>query len=214
MHAVTIQERWSNQVLLPCRMTTRGLDTFVSAIDLQDIEQSLANDQSAFERLVRRYQNAVSRWMWRFTRDQNILEELVQEVFIEVWKTLSAFQGKSGFQTWLFTIATRVGYRYWRSKAQEKKRTAEVTARLISEMQQQEDLTPSDAAEALYELLATLPPRDRLVLTLLYFEDLDTREIALITGWTTVMVKVQAYRARNKLKNMLESAGYRRTKHD
>jgi RNA polymerase sigma-70 factor (ECF subfamily) len=195
------------------RMTSLDVDACVSAIDRQDIEQALGHDEDAFAHLVQRYQNAISHWLWRFTREPAMLEELVQEVFIEAWQGLSKFQGKSTFKTWLFTIATRVGYRYWRSKSQETTRSAEVRDWLIATGQEAE-LPPSAAATALYDLLAGLPPRDRLVLTLLYFEDLDTAEIAQLTGWSRVLVKVQAYRARNKLKNMLEAAGYGRKNHD
>jgi len=67
---------------------------------------------------------------------------------------------------------------------------------------------PSEAAEYLYGLLDRLPPEDRVVLTLLYFEELDTREIARHMGWSRTLVKVRAYRARQKLRTMLGEAGF------
>jgi RNA polymerase sigma factor (sigma-70 family) len=50
-----------------------------------------------------------------------------------------------------------------------------------------------------------LPHRDRLVLTLRYFEDMSTEEMAAATGWSAPMVKVQTYRARKKLKRLLDA---------
>jgi RNA polymerase sigma-70 factor, ECF subfamily len=187
--------------------TIIGSDSGAAEIDLRDIAIVLHGGQDAYGRLVKRHQDAVSKWMWRFTRDRVILEELVQDVFVEAWASLSRFKGEAAFRTWLFTIATRVGYRYWRKKAKDVATTTEAADRLRIDDGERET-TPSEAAEALYGLLSGLSPRNRLVLTLMYFEELDTQEIARMTGWTRSMVKVQAYRARNKLRKLLERAGY------
>ncbi len=68
-------------------------------------------------------------------------------------------------------------------------------------------MEPEEAAEILHSLLDRLPPRDRLVLMLRYVEDRSVEETAELTGWTQTMVKVQAWRARNKLKKLFEAAG-------
>jgi RNA polymerase sigma-70 factor (ECF subfamily) len=193
--------------------TNVGSDSGVAENDLRDIAVALKGGQDAYGRLVKRHQDAVSKWMWRFTRDRVILEELIQDVFIEAWMSLSRFKGESAFKTWLFTIATRVGYRYWRKKAKDVAITTEIADRLMIDDGEKE-IPPSEAAEVLYGLFSGLPPRDRLVLTLMYFEEMDTKEIARMTGWTRTMVKVQAYRARNKLRKLLERAGYGKGKHD
>jgi len=212
MYAVATWETlMSFAVASTIKMT--GSDSAVAEIDLRDIVTTLDGNQVAYERLVKRYQDSVSKWMWRFTRDRAILEELVQEVFVEAWMSLSRFKGKSGFKTWLFTIATRVGYRYWKKKAKDVAITIEVADQLMFDNGEKE-ITPSEAAEALYGLFSGLTPRNRLVLTLMYFEEMDTKEIAHLTGWTRSMVKVQAYRARNKLRKLLERAGYRRKEDD
>jgi RNA polymerase sigma-70 factor (ECF subfamily) len=198
------------EMLMPFAETSTtniGSDSGVAEIDLSDIAVALDGGQDAYSRLVKRHQDAVSKWMWRFTRDRVILEELVQDVFVEAWVSLSRFKGRSAFRTWLFTIATRVGYRYWRKKARDVAIATEAADRAMIDGAEKE-ITPSEAAEVLYGLFSGLPPRDRLVLTLMYLEEMDTKEIARMTGWTRSMVKVQAYRARNKLRKLLERAGY------
>ena len=184
-----------------------GSDSGAAEIDRRDIAVALGGGQDAYGRLVKRHQDVVTKWMWRFTRDRIILEELVQDVFVEAWVSLSRFKGESAFRTWLFTIATRVGYRYWKKKPSDVAITPEIADRLMI-MENETGINPSEAAEVLYGLLSKLPPRDRLVLTLMYFEEMDTKEIARVTGWSRSMVKVQAYRARNKLKILLQKAGY------
>jgi RNA polymerase sigma-70 factor, ECF subfamily len=145
--------------------------------------------------------------MWKYSRDPQIVEELVQEVFVEAYGGLRNYHARAPFLHWLRRIATRVGYRHWKRKSRdrdrrelfEKERPAH-TAQSIEE--------PSEAAEYVYGLLDRLPPADRMVLTLLYFEECDTHEIAQRLGWTRSLVKVRAFRARKKLKLLLEEAGY------
>ena len=72
-----------------------------------------------------------------------------------------------------------------------------------------EALTPFNAAETLYSLFAKMPPPDRVVLTLFYFEESDINEIASRTGWNRTLVKVRLHRARKKLKTLLNEAGIR-----
>ncbi len=78
--------------------------------------------------------------------------------------------------------------------------------RLVDE-NKMEGIEPDKAGELLHQLLAQLPPRDRLVLTLRYLEQCDIEETAMRTGWSKTMVKVQNYRAKNKLKKLFLSAG-------
>ena len=72
-----------------------------------------------------------------------------------------------------------------------------------------ETLCPREAADMLYQLFGKLPPADRLVLTLFYFEECDVKEISAQSGWNRTLVKVRLHRARKKLKFLLEEAGMR-----
>lgn len=197
------------------RLTSRqGFETEVRSgseahEDLQDIQASLAGDGAAYERLVTRYEKIIAAQLWRFTRDRRQLEEMTQDVFVEAYRSLGGFRGGAPFLHWLRRIATRVGYRHWRHESRER----EQRSLLVERGQEvtptrQEPSSPSEAGEYLFLLLEQLPPQDRLVLTLLYFEDCDTHEIAERMGWTRSLVKVRAYRARKKLRGMLEAEGY------
>ncbi|MEZ6045932.1 MAG: sigma-70 family RNA polymerase sigma factor [Planctomycetaceae bacterium] len=66
---------------------------------------------------------------------------------------------------------------------------------------------PKSAEEAgnlLHAMLEQLPPRDRMILTLIYWEEHTVEEAAEVTGWSQSLVKVQAFRARKKLKQLLQ----------
>ncbi len=184
----------------------------VTAEDQLDIRSSLDGDEKAYARLVKRYEAQVAAQMWRFTRDRTVLEELVQDVFVEAYLSLPGFSGRAPFLHWLRKIATRVGYRYWKNKIRDEQRQGALTAWHIEGLRTAEVQPPSEAAELLHSLLLQLPPKDRLVLSLFYFEECDTREIAKRTGWSRTLVKVRAHRARQKLRILLEEAGFGRDK--
>ena len=65
-------------------------------------------------------------------------------------------------------------------------------------------MDPDEAAELIHKLLGLLSPRDRLILTLRYLEECSVAEAAKRTGWSKTMVKVQTWRARGKLKMLME----------
>lgn len=179
----------------------------VSAQDWSDIRSSLDGDGDAFDRLVRRYQQAIGDYMWRFTRDRGQWEELVHDAFVEAYLSLSSFQGRAPILHWLKRIATRTGYRFWRSRKcrqQQQSLTPEVIEQAVD---RQDSLAAQQAAELVHCLLGQLGARDRLVLTLTYLEACSVEETAELTGWTQSMVKVQAHRARKRLRRICEEKG-------
>lgn len=178
--------------------------------DLEDIRLAGQGDGDAYRRLIERHQDHVSRLLWRFSRDRRVHEELVQDVFVESYLSLSRYRGAAPFEHWLSRIATRVGYRYWKEKA----RRQQAEPFNLAEWDQATDgdgivdaLEPDRAADLLHRVLERLAPRDRLVLTLRYLEQCDVVETARRTGWTKTMVKVQTMRARNRLRKLMENSG-------
>ncbi len=191
-----------------------GLDTSTSETDRLDIKASLRGDEAAYGRLVRRYEGEIAAQMWRYTHDANTLRELVQEVFVEAYHSLPRFKPRAPLLHWLRRIATRTGYRHWKTQARERRQWVPLEAwhdRAVAD--DPGALSTSEAAEHVMALLERLPPRDRMVLTLEYLEGCDTRTIAERLGWSQTLVKVQAHRARRKLRAMLIALGYRREDH-
>jgi len=177
----------------------------VRAEDLADVHKSRRGDPEAYRRLVQRYQQHVAQILWRFTRDRLVHEELVQEVFVQAYISLGTYRGRAPFSHWLARIATRVGYHYWKRQQRSSRRqywSYEQWQRLAAEPAADHD--PSELASLLHELLAQLPPRDRLVLTLRYLQGCDVAETARRIGWSKAMVKVQTGRARKKLLKLFQ----------
>ncbi|MHC4264623.1 MAG: RNA polymerase sigma factor [Planctomycetota bacterium] len=195
--------------LLVASQTNKTAAKSISISDLQDIKESLNGDSQAYKRLIEKYQQHISRILWKFTRDRRTHEELVQEVFVEAYLSLSTYRAKAPLEHWLAKIAVRVGYQYFKLQKRKQKTehfTFEQWDR-IAQHDQQETIEPERAAQLLYELLAQLSPRDRLVLTLRYLQQHNIEQTANMTGWSKTMVKVQTNRAKNKLKKLFLKSG-------
>ncbi len=172
--------------------------------DLDDITKTLKGDGEAYARLVGRYQNEMAARMWRFTRDHAELEELVQDVFVEAYFSLRSYRATAPFLHWLNRIATRVGYRSWKKRQAQSAQAGGFDGWEGIVASRDNPLEPVQAADLLHSLMAQLGPRDRVVLTLLHLEELSVGEVADRLGWSKTMVKVQAFRARKRLKALLE----------
>jgi RNA polymerase sigma-70 factor, ECF subfamily len=171
---------------------------------LADVAAASRGDGEAYARIIGRYQNTIARRMTRFTRDPAAVEELVHDVFVEAYFSLSRYRGDAPLEHWLARIATRVGYRYWTRRRQENERTVSLEVRIHDPAAPADET--DDAADEVAVLLEKLPPRDRLVLTLLYIESHTVAEAADLAGWSQTMVKVQAYRARQKLRKLMNAS--------
>jgi RNA polymerase sigma-70 factor, ECF subfamily len=168
-------------------------------IDLEEaglVEASRRGDQDSFASLVRRHQTRVFALAGRFFRRREDVEEVAQETFLAAWRRLGTYEARAPFEHWITRICLRHCY-----------------ARLAAGRRREEPLPESDpaapardpaAAIDVERLLARLSPSDRFVLLLLDGEGWSTKEIAERIGWTVANVKVRAFRARRKLRRVLE----------
>jgi len=172
-----------------------------------DLARSLEGDGEAYARIVARYQVPLARRMRLFARQPAVIEELVQEVFVEAYYSLRGFRGDGEFAAWLSRIATRVGYRYWKRNRRVKEVGREDGWWRELGEQKIDALDPAAAGRLVHSLLERLPARDRLVLLLMYVEGHSVEEASRLAGWSKTMVKVQAFRARRKLRAVLAELG-------
>jgi len=181
--------------------------------DWDNIRACLDGDKEAYALLVRKYEADISKLMWRFSRNPGVCERLVQDVFVDAYVGLKSYRGSAPFLHWLKRIGTRVGYRFWKEQGNQN-RHLPLTDFDAIETVDEDTIAASEAAEILHALLARLPRADRLVLTLIYFEDSSIKEISKQMKWTQGMVKMRAMRARRKIKaiaeqeNLLEKLGW------
>jgi len=198
----------SNESKIRNEMSSETITPAVDVVDLEDIRATLAGDDDAFRRLVERYQQPIADYLWRFTRDFGTWEELVHETFVEAFLSLASFRAEAPLLHWLKKIATRRGYKYWRTKSKQQV-MAELPVHTADERRgvNPAERSAQEAAETLHALLAEMSDCDRLVITLLHLEEHSVAETAQITGWSTSLVKVQAHRARKRLEKLARKKG-------
>ena len=179
----------------------------VTCDDVADIRACLGDDRDAYARLVQRYQQRIADYLWRFTQDPAAWEELTHEVFVQAYFSLAKFDGRAPLLHWLKRIATRVGYRHWKQRQRSRRLVGldELSDAALAVTDRA--MSPQESHELVTQLLDRVSPRDRLVLTLTYLESHTTEEIALLTGWSRSLVKVQLHRARKRLARISHNMG-------
>jgi len=171
-------------------------DNRVDAEEAALVAASRDGDQAAFAELVRRHQTRVFRLAGRFFRRREDVEDVAQDTFITAWRRLSTYAARAPFEHWITRVCLRLCYA---RLAADRRREAPVGS-------PDTVLQPKDGAAAidLARLLARLSPADRFVLLLLDGEGWTVKEIAERMGWTATNVKVRAFRARRRLRRVLE----------
>lgn len=172
-------------------------------------------DESAFEEIMRRYSPRVFRFAGKFFRQQSLVEEAAQEVFLKAFTELGSYEGRGSMEGWLTRITTNTCLNLLRSS----KRRPELT---VSDLTEDEtnwlDNKLTDAATERHHsgerslvaadlagrVLQTLAPDDQLVLTLIDGEEASVKDVVKMTGWSESKVKVQAFRARRRMRQAVE----------
>jgi len=181
----------------------------------------LAGDDAAFEEVVRANHPMVARIAGRFFRHADVIEEIAQEAFVKAYGAITGYRGHVPISHWLARIAVNACY----DQLRRQRRRPEIA---FSQIRRGGDdpagagvpFEGDDASahwrheEARLDaerILARVAAPDRVVLTLLVLEGMTVAEVAALTGWSTANVKIRAFRARNRIRKLLErDAGERR----
>jgi RNA polymerase sigma-70 factor (ECF subfamily) len=157
------------------------------------------SDLEAFEAVYRDHHRRVWALASRWERDARSAEELLQDVFVRVWRALPDFRGESALSTWIHSIAVRTAMdRARHDRRREGRERAAGADRPVA--------AEPVAAEAvdLERAIAALPDGQRRMFILHAIEGYRCREIADRMGVATGTVQSQVFRAREKLKEVLE----------
>jgi RNA polymerase sigma-70 factor (ECF subfamily) len=138
-------------------------------------------------------------------------EDLAQEVFAQFFRTLDRYEPALPLENWVSRLALNVCLKALRSR----KRRPEMRWSDLSEPEQhaleslvqetdESAVKDDDVKALLHRLLETMDAKDRLVLTLLHLEEKTLKEIQELTGWSSVIIRMRAYRARRKLRKLFD----------
>lgn len=167
------------------------------------IERAQAGDQAAFQELFVAHRDTVHRIVHRVLGPTPDAEDVVQDVFVHVFRSLKSFRGDAKFTTWLYRLTTNVAKMHIRRK-RSRPRFADIPVPEAPKDSRPVE-RPDEAAdrgrrvEALYRLLDRLSEKKRAVLVLHDFEGLSAKEIAEIVEAPVLTVRTRLFYARKEL---------------
>ena len=162
--------------------------------------------EAAFAKLMKKYQERVY-WMVRRTIfDHDDADEITQEVFIMVYQKIHQFREDSQFFTWLYKIASNMVLQSLRKKKLRNMVGLDQVSEIHSsdEPTAESEMIKSEWNEKLKAAIETLPPQQRLVFNMRYFDELSYEEISGILDKTTGGLKANYFHAVQKIKEQME----------
>ena len=176
------------------------------------IEGILAKDEKAFQEFVETYKDRVLAACYGYVPNTEDAEDISQEVFIEVYRSISKFRGDSSLSTWVYRIAITKSLDFLKSK-KRKKRFALFSKEDPSEIEYQlppELRTPQTQMEdeerirILHQAIQQLPEQQAKVFTLSKYQGLSNKEIAEILELSLSSVESSMHRAKSNLRQILD----------
>lgn len=176
------------------------------------IAQCLEGDRTCFRHLYRRYQNKVRSTLYQLC-GQFFLDDLVQEVFLRVWKGLPKLKQRDNFSTWLYRITWNVAADQRQAFAQQRLFNTKLTIEenlsvdANSKISVDFDLMQMHYQDLVKRGLEKLSFEHRSVLVLHDLEDLPQKDVAQILGVPIGTVKSRLFRARATVREFLQQEG-------
>lgn len=169
--------------------------------DLENLVQNAKNgDEQAMTRLVTIHKALVFTIVLRMTNDYAASQDLTQETFIKVFMNMKKVKNAQHFRPWMCTIARNVTRDYFR----KSKRRRAISLEEVKNVQGHSNLEITRRRMIIQDALAKLAERDRMLLTLAYYEGFSLGEVAEVMKMTASNVKISIHRARKRLRKHLE----------
>ena len=164
-------------------------------------------DKVAMQVLFARHHVRVYRFVLRLVRNETTAEDLISEVFLDVWRQAAKFESRSAVSTWLLAIARFKALSSLRKRSEEE--LDDETAAAIEDTGDDPEVAvqKKDKSEALRKCLIQLSPDHREIIDLVYYHEKSIEEVAEIIGIPENTVKTRMFYARKKLSELLEAAG-------
>ena len=185
--------------------------------DGQYVEQALAGDRKAFDRLIERYQRQAMAVAYRLLGNTQDSLEVTQDAFLKAYTSLASLQKADAFGGWFLRIVSNLSLNYRRSRKVRSQLPlddlladsgGEVSGNISGEASASGD--PVRAIESrelgvrLNEALKLLPEKQRLAIVMFTIEELPQKQVAETLGCSVEAVKWHVFQGRKKLKEMLK----------
>ena len=166
------------------------------------VERIVARDRRAFEQLYRSYHPRLTRFLTNLVRRPHLVEEVLNDSLLVVWRQPERYNGASKVSTWIFAIAYRKALKALR-RSDEPVEDKDAELRPCGEPGPEQRLGLRQASAALTRAIDELSTEPRAVVDLTYFHEFGYREIAELMDCPVDTVKTRMFHARRRLKAKL-----------
>lgn len=154
------------------------------------------SQETKFAQLVEEQKSTIYTVCYMFSKDQDEVSDLFQEVLVNLWKSFPQFEGRSDIRTWVYRVAMNV------CVSLDRKKKRHNTVPLTMDINPYDDENPnSKQMELLRKRISLLGPFDRAII-MLWLENMSYDEIAAVVGISVKNVSVRLYRIKEELKKM------------
>jgi len=181
------------------------------SVQVEDAEilskfQDVKTRNEAFNLLLKKYQQKIYWHVRRMVIDHDDADDLVQDVFIKVWKNLEGFRSDAQLYTWMYRIATNECITFLNKKKQKNNISLdEVSYELADTLASSSYFDGDKAQMKLQQALLTLPDKQRLVFNMKYYDDMKYEEISDVLGTSVGALKASFHLAVKKIESFLLS---------
>ena len=170
------------------------------------VKRIAAGDKLAMQVLFARHRTPVYRWLLRFVGNETVAEDLLSDVFFDVWQQAGRFEGRAAVTTWLLSIA-----RFKALSARRRRTDAVLDETIEANVADSADnpeiaLQKKSRDELVRAAILKLSPDHRDILDLVYFHENSVEDCALILNIPVATVKTRMFYARKKLAELVQEA--------
>jgi RNA polymerase sigma-70 factor (ECF subfamily) len=159
-----------------------------------------------FSQLINKYQKQVYWLIRRMVIDHDDTDDLVQETFVKVWKTLASFREDSSLYTWIYRIASNEALSFLqRKKLKYTFLMGSYDHRLSDKLKDDNFFSGDEIERKLQNAILTLPEKQRLVFNLKYFDELKYEEMSEILGTSVGALKASYHIAVKKIEEIIKT---------
>lgn len=176
--------------------------------DQHYINLAISGNSNAFAVLVDRHKSFVFTLSIKMLQNREEAEEVAQDVFIKVYRSLQKFKTESKFSTWLY----RITYNTCLDRMRSKKRNTQVFSfdnfeedEVVSLISVLDTIEERERKQMIQKCLDLLPAEDSFLLTLYYFQENSLKEISRIMGFNENNLKIKLFRSRRRLTAILKT---------
>lgn len=176
------------------------------------IQNLIEQDQIAFKKLVGEYENRFLTMAYKFTNNYNDAEDLCQEIFIKVYRSLPAFKNRSKLSTWLYKVAVNTCLDWNRRNKPNFFNMISIMDKsvkgLSSNHNTEQIIIYKERQQMVHNAVYSLKDKYKTIIILYHFNQLSYKEIAQVLDIPMKTIETRLYRARKQIKEQLMKEGF------